>query len=145
MILCQVTLCKPAFPAAALDLLTSCLLSAQAKKAQQLHDDKIVMAKTLAENDANSKAKKKAAQQQMCCAAHLLVITLISCIYAFIHSLTHRLTNSLTHPPSHPHTHSPTHLLMRHLPSLCSDMARHGLSCSLCEIVFDSQPSKSIL
>ncbi|DBB03299.1 TPA: hypothetical protein ACH3X3_010687 [Trebouxia sp. C0006] len=35
-----------------------------AKKAQQLHDDRIVMAKTLAENDANIKAKKKAAKQQ---------------------------------------------------------------------------------
>ncbi|DBA90787.1 hypothetical protein WJX77_006942 [Trebouxia sp. C0004] len=35
-----------------------------AKTAQQLHDDKIAMAKTLADNDANIKAKKKAAKQQ---------------------------------------------------------------------------------
>ncbi|DBA69943.1 TPA: hypothetical protein ACH3X2_012436 [Trebouxia sp. C0005] len=35
-----------------------------AQKAKQLHDDKIAMAKTLAENDANIKAKKKAAKQQ---------------------------------------------------------------------------------
>ncbi|DBB03301.1 TPA: hypothetical protein ACH3X3_010688 [Trebouxia sp. C0006] len=56
----EVTVCNPAFPAAALDL-----LSAQTKKSQQLHDDKIAMAKTLAESDANIKAKKKAAKQQM--------------------------------------------------------------------------------
>ena len=37
----------------------------QAKKAKQLHDDKVAMAKTLAENDANIKAKKKAAKQQV--------------------------------------------------------------------------------
>ena len=58
------------------DLLTSCLVCAQAKKAQQLHDDRIVMAKTLAENDANIKAKKKAAKQQVWCIARLPVITL---------------------------------------------------------------------
>jgi hypothetical protein len=98
--------CNPAFPAAALDL-----LSAQTKKSQQLHDDKIAMAKTLAENDANIKAKKKAATQQMCCAAHLLVITLISCIHAFIHSLTHPPTNSLTHSLTHTSIHPPTHPL----------------------------------
>lgn len=42
--------------------LTSCL---QAQKAQQLRDDKVAMAKTLAENDANIKAKKQAAKQQV--------------------------------------------------------------------------------
>lgn len=51
----------------------SCL---QAQKAQQLHDDKVAMARTLAENDANIKAKKQAAKQQVgllmprcCCSA----------------------------------------------------------------------------
>lgn len=37
----------------------------KAKKAQQLHDDKIAMARTLAENDANIRAKKQAAKQQV--------------------------------------------------------------------------------
>ena len=53
---------------------------------QQLHDDKIAMAKTLADNDANIKAKKKAAKQQVCLVAHLLDITLIPCVHSFIHS-----------------------------------------------------------
>ena len=103
MISWQVTVCQPAFPAALSDLLTSYLLSAQAKKAQQLHDDKIAMAKTLAENDANIKAKKKAAKQLVCCIAHLLVIRdcLLSCMNSFLHSLNH--------PPTHPPTHSLTH------------------------------------
>lgn len=39
--------------------------AAQAQKAQRLHDERIAMAKTLAENDANIKAKKKAAKQQV--------------------------------------------------------------------------------
>ena len=42
----------------------------QAKKAQQLHVDKLAMAKTLAENDANIRAKKRAAKQQVCCIVH---------------------------------------------------------------------------
>ena len=37
----------------------------QAQKAQRLHDEKVAMAKTLAENDANIKAKKQAAKQQV--------------------------------------------------------------------------------
>lgn len=37
----------------------------QAKKAQQLHDERVAMAKTLAENDENIKAKKRAAKQQV--------------------------------------------------------------------------------
>ena len=49
------------------------LLPLQAKKALQLHDDKIAMSKTLAENDANIRAKKKAAKQQVCPTAQLLL------------------------------------------------------------------------
>jgi len=89
--------CKPAFLAAVSDLLTSSMLPVQAKKAQQLHDDKIAMARTLAENDANIKAKKKAAKQQVRRIAHLLVISL----FPYPHPPTH--------PPTHPCTHSLTY------------------------------------
>ena len=37
----------------------------QAQKAQRLHDDRMAMHKTLAENDENIKAKKRAAKQQV--------------------------------------------------------------------------------
>lgn len=37
----------------------------QAQKAQKLHEERAAMAKTLAENDANIKAKKQAAKQQV--------------------------------------------------------------------------------
>lgn len=37
----------------------------QAQKAQRLHEERAAMAKTLAENDANIKAKKQAAKQQV--------------------------------------------------------------------------------
>lgn len=52
----------PAAVSSCWSTLTACL---QAQKAQQLHDDKLAMAKTLAENDANIKAKKQAAKQQV--------------------------------------------------------------------------------
>ena len=37
----------------------------QAQKAVRLHDEKVAMAKTLAANDANIRAKKQAAKQQV--------------------------------------------------------------------------------
>lgn len=41
----------------------------QAQKAQQLHEERAAMAKSLAENEANIKAKKQAAKQQVRSAA----------------------------------------------------------------------------
>ena len=37
----------------------------QAQKALRLHDERVAMAKTLAENDANIQAKKQAVKQQV--------------------------------------------------------------------------------
>lgn len=37
----------------------------QAQRAVRLHDEKVAMAKTLAANDANIRAKKQAAKQQV--------------------------------------------------------------------------------